>query len=124
MANMREKYESLGVVALKDLAKARGLKNISALKKAEVVDAMLAEDRRLEQIKKQTEEAARKKEDMKDHTTKDTEAAEKSASERISERPQRQERQQRPARVLKESRDTRAEAQVSLQRKILISRSR
>lgn len=113
MANMREKYESLGVVALKDLAKARGLKNISALKKAEVVDAMLAEDRRLEQIKKQTEEAARKKEDMKDHTTKDTEAAEKSASERISERPQRQERQQRPARVLKESRDTRAEAQVN-----------
>ena len=40
MTNMREKYESLSVVALKDLAKARGLKNISALKKAEVVDAM------------------------------------------------------------------------------------
>ena len=51
MANMREKYESLSVAALKDLAKARGLKNMSALKKAEVVDAMVAEDRRLEQIR-------------------------------------------------------------------------
>ena len=57
MSNMREKYESLSVVALKDLAKARGLKNISALKKAEVVDAMVAEDRRLEQLKKQTVDA-------------------------------------------------------------------
>ena len=44
MDNMREKYESLSVAALKDLAKARGLKSISGLKKAEVVEAMLAED--------------------------------------------------------------------------------
>ena len=41
MADMREKYESLSVAALKDLAKARGLRNMSALKKAEVVDAMI-----------------------------------------------------------------------------------
>lgn len=62
MTDMREKYESLSVAALKDLAKARGLKGISALKKAEVVEAMLAEDRRLMQIKKRDDEAHAKKE--------------------------------------------------------------
>ena len=82
---MREKYESLSVVALKDLAKARGLKNISALKKAEVVDAMVAEDRRLEQIKKHEEEAARQKENTREKTPKETVAAEKTATETITE---------------------------------------
>ncbi len=62
MGDMREKYESLSVAALKDLAKARGLKNISALKKAEVVEAMLAEDRRLKQLKKHEKEAEKEKE--------------------------------------------------------------
>ena len=110
---MREKYESLSVAALKDLAKARGLKNISALKKAEVVDAMVAEDRRLEQIKKQTEEAERQKESTGEKTSQDEAEAEKNASEKFQERPQRQERQQRPARMFRESRDTRAEARVN-----------
>ncbi|KAB1438750.1 transcription termination factor Rho [Candidatus Galacturonibacter soehngenii] len=41
---MREKYESLSVVALRDVAKARGIKNISTMKKSELVDAMLRED--------------------------------------------------------------------------------
>lgn len=41
---MREKYESLSLAALKDIAKARGIKNVSAMKKAEIVEAMLAED--------------------------------------------------------------------------------
>lgn len=41
---MREKYESLSVTVLKDLAKARGLKHLSGLKKHELVELMLAED--------------------------------------------------------------------------------
>lgn len=41
---MREKYESLSVLVLKELAKNRGLKNISALKKSQVIELMLAED--------------------------------------------------------------------------------
>ena len=44
---MREKYESLPVAVLRDLAKARGLKGTSTMKKSEVVEAMLAEDERL-----------------------------------------------------------------------------
>ena len=49
MANMREKYESLSVNVLRDLAKARGLKGISALKKGELVEAMLKEDEKEKQ---------------------------------------------------------------------------
>ncbi|MCI8327747.1 MAG: transcription termination factor Rho [Lachnospiraceae bacterium] len=41
---MREKYESLSVVALRDLAKARGIAKVSGMKKAELVEAMLVED--------------------------------------------------------------------------------
>ncbi len=42
---MRAKYESLSSTVLKDLAKARGIKNVSAMKKSEVVEAMLEKDR-------------------------------------------------------------------------------
>lgn len=41
---MREKYESLALVDLKEIAKARGIKGTSTMKKAAIVEAMLAED--------------------------------------------------------------------------------
>ena len=41
---MREKYESLPLATLKELAKARGLKGISTMKKAELIELMLNED--------------------------------------------------------------------------------
>ena len=41
---MREKYESLPVATLRDLAKARGIKGVSAAKKAEIIELMLQED--------------------------------------------------------------------------------
>lgn len=47
---MREKYESLALVQLKELAKVRGLKGISTMKKAEIIEAMLAEDERLKKL--------------------------------------------------------------------------
>lgn len=40
----REKYESLPLATIKELAKARGLKGVSTLKKADLIDAMLKED--------------------------------------------------------------------------------
>ena len=41
---MREKYESLSVTVLKDLAKARGIKGLTGMKKEDLVEAMLAQD--------------------------------------------------------------------------------
>ena len=46
MEQMREKYESLSAFVLKDLAKARGLKGISSLKKGQIIDRMVEEDER------------------------------------------------------------------------------
>ena len=46
---MREKYESLPLATLKELGKARGLKGISTMKKAELVELMLAEDEKEKQ---------------------------------------------------------------------------
>ena len=51
---MREKYESLPLATLKNLAKARGLKGVSALKKAEVIELMLEEDERERQAERET----------------------------------------------------------------------
>ena len=50
---MREKYESLAVADLREIAKSRGIRGVSTMKKNEVVEAMLALD---EQEKKQKEE--------------------------------------------------------------------
>ncbi len=42
--NMREKYESLGLVDLKAIAKHRGIKGVSTMKKSQVIEAMLTLD--------------------------------------------------------------------------------
>ena len=54
---MREKYESLALVQLKELAKVRGLKGTSSMKKADLVEAMLAEDERVKQKESLEKEA-------------------------------------------------------------------
>lgn len=41
---MREKYESLSVTVLRELAKTRGIKHLSGLKKSELIEVMLKED--------------------------------------------------------------------------------
>ncbi len=51
---MREKYESLPLATLKDLAKARGLKGVSGMKKAEVIELMLEEDEKEKQAERET----------------------------------------------------------------------
>ena len=52
---MREKYESLALSDLREIAKARGMKGVSTMKKAELVDAMLAEDEKDKQEGKEIE---------------------------------------------------------------------
>jgi transcription termination factor Rho len=54
---MREKYESLPLAELKAVAKARGIKGLSTMKKDEVVEAMLQEDERERKEKEEKESA-------------------------------------------------------------------
>lgn len=52
---MREKYESLALVDLKEIAKARGIKGTSGMKKAEIIEAMLLEDEKEKNVPKEIE---------------------------------------------------------------------
>ncbi len=65
---MREKYESLSAVVLKDLAKARGIKGITGMKKEELVEAMLAEDEK-DKAKATTKKTLEEPEEKKVYTT-------------------------------------------------------
>lgn len=80
--SMREKYESLSVVALRDVAKARGIKNISTMKKSELVDAMLREDEKeAAQQSVTTEETEVKTESTKKESNKTENSKAESKSE-------------------------------------------
>lgn len=103
---MREKYESLSLAVLKELAKARGLKLSSGMKKADVVEAMLAEDEREKNTspqnenlekkpekktekkqetkpEKKLEKKQEKKEDKKEENKEEKPAAEETVDERV-----------------------------------------
>ncbi len=62
----REKYESLPLATLKDLAKARKMKGISAMKKGQLIDAMLALDEQEKQQEANEEAKEEVREEMKD----------------------------------------------------------
>lgn len=78
---MREKYESLSAVVLRDLAKARGLKNISGMKKSDLVELMLAEDERQAKEKKNRTEAQGRPENRSEGGTRENGAKENAARE-------------------------------------------
>ena len=92
---MREKYESLSAVVLRDLAKARGLKNISGMKKSDLVDLMVAEDER------QSKEENTK---QREQTSQREQTPQREQTQR-EQTPQREQAQQRPAREPREGRE-------------------
>lgn len=73
---MREKYESLSVTVLRDLAKARGLRHLSGLKKRELVEVMLAEDEKEAKREQETKEEAAVNKTTDAKETKEIQAAE------------------------------------------------
>ena len=96
---MREKYESLSVVVLKDLAKARGLKNVSSMKKSDVVELMLAEDERLAKEKQEKERGAEhgaERPEQSERTERPRRGAERAERAERTERTERSERAVRP----------------------------
>lgn len=62
----REKYESLPLATLKELAKARGMKGVSTMKKSDLIDAMLAQDEKDSQEAAQEEAKEEVREEMKE----------------------------------------------------------
>ncbi len=52
---MREKYETLSLTVLRELAKARGLKGITGLKKADLINRMVEEDEKLKGMQTETD---------------------------------------------------------------------
>ncbi len=95
---MREKYESLALVQLKELAKVRGLKGTSTMKKADLVEAMLAEDERLkkeEEAKAAARAAEAKQEAAKSEDVEKPERAERAVRQERNYRPERQDRNDR-----------------------------
>lgn len=90
---MREKYESLSVTALREIAKARGLKHLSGLKKSELVERMIQEDNRIVEQEKQPEP------DQKNEKTEKAERFEQKKypeQKEHCEQRERTERQERP----------------------------
>ena len=62
----REKYESLPLATLKELAKARKMRGVSTLKKSDLIDAMLALDEQEEQREAATEAKEEVREELKE----------------------------------------------------------
>ena len=70
---MREKYESLSLGALKEIARARGMKGLSSLKKSELVERMLQEDEKDKKLaeKKEAKAEGKKEEHKKEESKKE-----------------------------------------------------
>ncbi|WP_288773584.1 transcription termination factor Rho [uncultured Eubacterium sp.] len=99
---MREKYESLSLAVLKELAKSRGLKGISTLKKAALVERMLQEDEKEAQKAHagEAEHDAEKKSEADKHSesVKHTQTEHKSEKSEHEGRKRIYERRERPER--------------------------
>lgn len=91
---MREKYESLALAQLKELAKVRGIKGVSAMKKSDVVEAMLALDE-----KEKAEKA------LKPEKADRTERADKAERVEKAEKTERAESQDRMEKTEKPDRN-------------------
>ena len=74
---MREKYESLSLATLKELAKARGLKGVSTLRKPELIERMLQEDQleKEENHKKAENKEPDKKTEEEEHKKAENESS-------------------------------------------------
>ena len=118
---MREKYESLSVTVLREVAKSRGLKHLSGLKKSELVDRMVAED---ERISSENQSAEKTEEKQQPEDTQEEKIAQfrESRQERgdkynRGEQKERIERQERNEKAEKSERSDRIERMEKTNRK-------
>ncbi len=96
---MREKYESLSVSVLREVAKARGLRHLSGLKKKELVELMVQEDEKA--ANGEGEESAQVKQEP------EQKASGRSSEERTETRPAKAAEVKSPGRNSEERTETR-----------------
>ena len=90
---MRERYESLPLKELREIAKARGLKSISAMRKSELIDRMCLEDEKDAEVKNEREEKGKKEEkSKKEGESKKEEKSRKEGESRKVEKSKREEK--------------------------------
>jgi len=85
---MREKYESLSLADLKDIAKHRGIKSVSAMKKSQVIEAMLALDEQ-EKLEKEKQESESVKQETAQTKPETEQEKTKPEAERAKTKPER-----------------------------------
>ncbi len=112
----REQYESLPLAELKEIAKARGMKRTSAMKKGDLVDLMLEKDKEAEMQKENAERPEyREKNERagKAESYSKTERPERADRHEKTERADRQERKERAERADRAERTERTERQAA-----------
>ena len=82
---MREKYETLALTVLRELAKARGLRGISGLKKSDLIDRMVSADEKLKEQSRQTK--SEKEPEKPEMAEKKTEVSENTGDEEKTDKP-------------------------------------
>lgn len=80
---MRERYESIYLADLKEMAKNRGIKIIPGMKKADIVDAMLEKDREEEQ-KEAGQKESEQKEEAKEEVKEEAKPQKKQPSDAVT----------------------------------------
>ncbi len=107
---MREKYETLKLNDLRDIAKKRGIKGVAAMKKAEIIDLMCELDE-AEKKTKEAQEPAPSEEPKKAQAPlkKKTIVVKTNSSDNEGKRPDRPERSERPERAERPERTERPE---------------
>ena len=89
---MREKYESLSLAVLKDLARVRGLKGVSTLRKPELIERMLEAD---------AEETVKEEKNVREESVVKEEKIHREDRAVRGERPEREERSEREERYVR-----------------------
>ena len=83
--SMREKYQSLALTDLKEIAKSRGIRGTSSMKKADVIEAMVALDEK-ENQNTEAAEPVRRPSGTKSVTRKKAESAQARQTDSVESR--------------------------------------
>lgn len=121
---MREKYESLSVTVLREVAKARGLRHLSGLKKKELVELMLREDEKAASENQENDTEEKQIQATEDGKEKQTQIAEDGREKQIQATEDGREKQAKASGDRKEKRKEDKKVQPSEERRMQVPEER